>query len=150
MIAIGCVSRYRDRELYGFNVNQALEEGQSRFPNSVHIGCYLNGEIGIDRLGRSIFGSLSLSELLIADYTPRFYNDFFAKHPVTHFCQISVLKAVIACPYSEPLALLMAKNYALGNLNASLFATEGIASVGPTLAPLACAFPPSPAAGSTD
>jgi hypothetical protein len=31
----------------------------------------------------------------------------------------------------------MAKAYPLGNLNAALFATEGIASVGPVLAPLA-------------
>jgi hypothetical protein len=31
----------------------------------------------------------------------------------------------------------MAKAYGLGNFNASLFATEGIASVGPILAPLA-------------
>ncbi|MGY3367674.1 hypothetical protein ACVWZL_004799 [Bradyrhizobium sp. GM2.4] len=33
----------------------------------------------------------------------------------------------------------MSKNYELGNLNASLFATEGIASVGPLAAPLAAA-----------
>ena len=38
---------------------------------------------------------------------------------------------------------LMANNYELGNLNASLFATEGVASVGSTFAPLAalaCGF----------
>jgi hypothetical protein len=31
---------------------------------------------------------------------------------------------------------VMAEAYHVGNLNASLFATEGIASVGPILAPL--------------
>jgi hypothetical protein len=34
------------------------------------------------------------------------------------------------------LAIVMAKTYHFGNLNASPFATEGIASVGPLLAPL--------------
>jgi hypothetical protein len=64
------------------------------------------------------------------------YNDFFAGHPLTWFCQISLLKPLISCPYQEPLSLVMEKTYRLGNLNASLFATEGIASVGLYLAPL--------------
>jgi hypothetical protein len=41
------------------------------------------------------------------------------------------------CPYQEPLAVVMQNTYGLGNLNASLFATEGVASVGLYLAPLA-------------
>lgn len=56
-------------------------------------------------------------------------------------CQISFSKVFVDCPYTDPLAIVMAKAYKLGNFNASLFATEGIASVGPTLAPfttLAC------------
>lgn len=65
------------------------------------------------------------------------YNDFFASHPLTWFCQISVLKPLTHCPYQEPLAIVMQNTYGFGNLNASLFATEGIASVGPWLAPLA-------------
>ena len=64
------------------------------------------------------------------------YNHFFASHPLTWFCQISVLKPLMHCPYGEPLAVVMQNTYELGNLNASLFATEGIASVGPWLAPL--------------
>jgi hypothetical protein len=64
------------------------------------------------------------------------YNDFFSKHDLTYFCQISVLKALIYCPYQEPLSVVMKKAYDLGNFNASLFATEGIASVGPLFAPL--------------
>jgi hypothetical protein len=47
------------------------------------------------------------------------------------------LKPFVNCPYTEPLSVIMAKTYHLGNLNASLFASEGIASVGPMLAPLA-------------
>jgi hypothetical protein len=64
------------------------------------------------------------------------YNHFFAHHPSTWFCQISVLKPLMNCPYQEPLAVVMQNTYAFGNLNASLFATEGVASVGLYLAPL--------------
>jgi len=64
------------------------------------------------------------------------YNDFFSSHPLTWFCQISLLKPLMSCPYQEQLSLVMEKSYQLGNINASLFATEGIASVGPYLAPL--------------
>jgi hypothetical protein len=65
------------------------------------------------------------------------YGDFFSTHTLTWFCQISFLKPLMGCPYSEPLSIVMERAYHLGNLNASLFATEGIASVGPVLAPLA-------------
>jgi hypothetical protein len=69
------------------------------------------------------------------------YSDFFSSHAVTHFCQIQFLNVFIGCPYSEPLSTIMASNYPLGSANASLFATEGIASLGLTWAPvsaLAC------------
>jgi hypothetical protein len=65
------------------------------------------------------------------------YNDFFSRHDPTYFCQISVLKRIMSCPYQEPLWSLMEKAYNLGNLNASLFATEGVASVGLLFAPIA-------------
>jgi hypothetical protein len=65
------------------------------------------------------------------------YNDFFSRHDPTYFCQISVLKRIMSCPYQEPLWILMEKAYNLGNLNASLFATEGVASVGLLFAPVA-------------
>jgi hypothetical protein len=67
------------------------------------------------------------------------YNNFFSTHDLTHFCQINVLKLFVNCPYSEPLSIIMNETYGAygyGNFNASLFATEGIASVGLTLAPL--------------
>ena len=68
------------------------------------------------------------------------YNDFFAIHPPTYFCQISFLKPLMSCPYQEPLSVVMEQAYRLGNLNASLFATEGVASVGLYLAPLVAFF----------
>jgi hypothetical protein len=68
------------------------------------------------------------------------YSDFFSKHPLTYFCHISVLKPFVACPYQDQLSIVMERAYKLGNFNASLFATEGIASVGLLFAPLATFF----------
>jgi hypothetical protein len=65
------------------------------------------------------------------------YNDFFSKHDLTHFCQISFFKYFGSCPYQEPLSIVMERAYKLGNFNASLFATEGVASVGQLFAPIA-------------
>jgi hypothetical protein len=69
------------------------------------------------------------------------YNEFFAHHELTYFCQLSLTNVLVTCPYQEQLGVVMAKTYGFGNYNASLFATEGIASVGLVLAPvsaLAC------------
>ena len=71
------------------------------------------------------------------------YNDFFSKNPHTYYCQLSFLKPLMRCPYQDQLSVVMEKTYGFGNLNASLFATEGIASVGLYLAPLSallCGF----------
>ena len=71
------------------------------------------------------------------------YNDFFSHHPLTYFCQISFLTSLTKCPYQDQLAVVMQNAYGFGNLNASLFATEGVASVGLVFAPLsalACGF----------
>jgi hypothetical protein len=65
------------------------------------------------------------------------YNDFFSRHDLTYFCQVSILKPVLACPYPDQLSVVMERSYKLGNFNASLFATEGIASVGTIFAPVA-------------
>jgi hypothetical protein len=62
--------------------------------------------------------------------------DFFFRHDLTYFCQMSFLKPLVDCPYQEQLSIVMAKAYELGNFNASLFSTEGIASVGPLFAPV--------------
>jgi hypothetical protein len=64
------------------------------------------------------------------------YNDYFSKHDVTHFCQLSFLEHRSFCPNQERLSIVMKRTYDLGNFNASLFTTEGIASVGLLWAPL--------------
>lgn len=89
------------------------------------------------------FGLVNIRMMAIPSSAMDIYNHFFSTHPLTWFCQISILKPLMNCPYQEPLSLVMDKTYQLGNINASLFATEGIASVGPYLAPLvalACGF----------
>jgi hypothetical protein len=65
------------------------------------------------------------------------YNDFFSRHDLTYFCQISPLKRIMQCSYRDQLAVVMQNNYKIGSFNASLFATEGIASLGVLLAPVA-------------
>jgi hypothetical protein len=65
------------------------------------------------------------------------YNEYFSHHPLTYFCQISFLKTITHCPYQDPLSVVMEHTYNFGNINASPFATEGVASVGRLFAPLA-------------
>jgi len=65
-----------------------------------------------------------------------FYNEYFTRHDLTHFCQIWILKPIVSCSLDIELSVEMANNYGLGNMNASLFATEGIASVGVLFAPV--------------
>lgn len=81
------------------------------------------------------FGTINFRMIAYPSIALDVYNDFFSRHELTHFCQISVIKRLGTCPYSEQLSLVIAKSYPVGNLNASFLATEGIASVGSILAP---------------
>jgi hypothetical protein len=82
------------------------------------------------------FGPVNFRMIAIPSISLDMYSDFFSRHSVTWFCQISFLKPFVSCPYSEPLQHLMNRNYPLGFANASLFASEGVASVGLKWAPL--------------
>lgn len=64
------------------------------------------------------------------------YHDFFSTHEVTHFCHISVLKSLFGCAYADQLGVLMLNVYKIATFNASLLASEGVASVGTLLAPV--------------
>ena len=86
---------------------------------------------------KQYFGAINFRMIAFPSVALDVYGDFFSTHDRTYFCQISFVKPFMSCPYNEYLSLTMAKAYQLGNLNASLFATEGIASVGPVLSPLA-------------
>jgi hypothetical protein len=83
------------------------------------------------------FTLINFRMIAIPSMAMDYYNEFFSKHDLTYFCQIQVLKPFVLCPYQDPLAMVIYKAFGIGgNFNASLFATEGIASVGPTFAPI--------------
>ncbi|MBR0800492.1 hypothetical protein JQ615_34510 [Bradyrhizobium jicamae] len=92
------------------------------------------GMIPLDA-GRMYFGNINVRMIAMPSMALEVYNNYFASHPLTHFCQINLLKTLMSCPYHEQLSVLM-RGYNLGAFNASLFATEGIASVGLWFAPL--------------
>jgi hypothetical protein len=82
------------------------------------------------------FGIVNIRMMATPSSAMDVYNDFFSRHPLTWFCQISFLKPLMSCPYQQQLSVVMEEAYQLGKFNASLFATEGIASVGLYFAPL--------------
>jgi hypothetical protein len=83
-----------------------------------------------------IFGLINFRMLAIPSLSLDVYNDYFAHHELTHFCQVQMFKPFMNCPYSEPLGTAMATAYHVGSFNALMFATEGVASVGLVGAPL--------------
>ena len=99
----------------------------------------LGGVILISTIGqpmRRYFDIVNVRMSIVPSSAMDVYNEYFARHDLTHFCQISLLKPFVPCALEYPLSVEMQNNYALGNFNASLFATEGIASVGMMFAPL--------------
>jgi hypothetical protein len=91
----------------------------------------------LSEIAYSYFKIVNFRMIAIPSVAMDLYNDFFAKHELTHFCQMWFLKPVMHCPYQQPLSIVMFNDYPYGgNFNASLFATEGVASVGLLLAPV--------------
>ncbi|UVO38267.1 hypothetical protein KUL72_07850 [Bradyrhizobium arachidis] len=82
-----------------------------------------------------IFGLINFRMFAIPSISLDVYNGFFATHHPTWFCQINVVRTIFGCDYDPQLGVEIAKAYPLGNFNASFLSTEGIASVGPLLAP---------------
>jgi hypothetical protein len=87
--------------------------------------------------GQRYFFLVNFRTLAVPAAAMDVYSDFFSRHDLTYFCHISILKPFVSCPYQDQLSIVMERAYHLGNFNASLFATEGIASVGLLLAPVA-------------
>jgi len=86
---------------------------------------------------RTYFDIVNFRMITVPSSAMNVYNDYFARHEPTHFCQISFLNKLLNCPDNEPLFVIMERTYGLGFFNASLLATEGVASVGLTFAPIA-------------
>jgi hypothetical protein len=89
-----------------------------------------------DRIFQLVFGGVNYRMLAFPALALDRYFDFFGHHDLTHFCQIGIIRNFTGCPYQFQLGAEMDQHYHMGNLNGSLFATEGIASVGPIFAPL--------------
>ena len=83
-----------------------------------------------------VFGGVNYRMLTFPAWALERYFHFFAHHDLTHFCQIGIVRSFTGCPYQFQLGAEMESQYHMGNLNGSLFATEGVASVGPVFAPL--------------
>src|SRR5205085_9632085 len=74
-----------------------------------------------NRFWQYYFGLVNIRMMATPSSAMDVYNDFFANHPHTWFCQISFLKPLMTCPYQEQLSIVMEKAYQLGKFNASLF-----------------------------
>jgi hypothetical protein len=89
-----------------------------------------------ERFAMAVFQLVNLRMVTLPSLAMDYYNAFFFSHDLTRFCQISYLRPIMPCPYREPLAVVIYNWFGIGGyMNASLFATEGVASVGPLLAP---------------
>lgn len=106
-------------------------------PMAVGLAAYVTVPAGnpVQQLAAYMFGFANYRMFAFPSLALDRYSDFFASHQLTHFCQISLIRAIKGCLYAYQLGAEMAERYHIGNLDASLFATEGIASVGPIWAP---------------
>lgn len=94
----------------------------------------------VGTLGLQVFSVLGFRFLAVPAVSLDHYYAFFAVHPQTWFCHIGLLKPLMTCPYDRQLGLVLADAYGLGNMNASMFATEGVAAVGLLYAPVMAAL----------
>jgi hypothetical protein len=84
------------------------------------------------------FSLASLRMFAFPSLAMDYYGYFFSNHPLTHYCQIGIVKTLWHCPYEASLGQTIYDYFGIGgDFNASLFATEGIASIGATFAPIA-------------
>ncbi|MBR0850304.1 hypothetical protein JQ543_21345 [Bradyrhizobium diazoefficiens] len=86
-------------------------------------------------IAEHVFGWINTRLYAVPSIAMNYYSEFFASHKLTGFCQINIVRVALGCPYFE-LGPVLAAQYGVGNLNASLFATEGIASVGAVWSPV--------------
>jgi len=106
-------------------------------PMLVGLSVLLLSYVGLpDKIYALVFGGVNYRMLTFPAWALERYFHFFAHHDLTHFCQIGIVRSLTGCPYEFQLGAELSKHYDMGNLNGSLFATEGVASVGPIFAPL--------------
>jgi hypothetical protein len=97
----------------------------------------MEGGSPVSRFASAYFVNVNFRLLAVPSLALELYNEFFSKHELTFFCQIGILKRIVECPYHDQLSVVMLNYFpGGGTYNASLFATEGIASVGWLYAPV--------------
>jgi hypothetical protein len=108
-------------------------------PGIIAYGLVLSGWLSLNgAFGHAVsfvIGSVNVRMFGYPTFAMDLYSRFFTSHPMTHYCQIVIVRAIHGCPYPFQLGAAMAEAYHMGSFNGSLFATEGIA--GPLWAPLA-------------
>jgi signal transduction histidine kinase len=67
VVSVGCVSRYRYRKEHGEEVGAAFRPGYREFPEAVHVGCYMDGELGGDSHAPWQLCNWAISQLFLAD-----------------------------------------------------------------------------------
>ncbi len=67
LLSISCVAVYRHRQRLGLDVREQERRARQRYPGIDFVGCYMDGEIGLDEFGRSLLGNWSVAQLLLAD-----------------------------------------------------------------------------------
>ncbi len=67
VFSVACISWYRDQDRLSVPFVQELTRTGTRFPNAIYVGCFLDGEIGSDPMGRSSLGNWSTAECMTAD-----------------------------------------------------------------------------------
>jgi hypothetical protein len=93
--------------------------------------------LGSAGLQHTLFGYVNERMFAIPSIAIDYYADFFSINPRTYFCKINIVRLMEGCPYSDQPGVVFAGRYGVGNLSASLFATEGITSVGLVWSPIA-------------
>lgn len=93
-------------------------------------------ELGGGSFAHALFGYVNERMFAIPSIAIDYYADFFSVNPRTYFCQINIIRLIEGCRYSDQLGVIFQARYGVGNLNVSLFATEGIGSVGLMLSPI--------------
>ncbi len=67
LFTITCVAPYRMKDRIGLNVSLQEEQARKHFPGIEFAGCYMDGEIGLNRFGRTTLANWSVAQLLLAD-----------------------------------------------------------------------------------
>ena len=80
-IGIACTARFVWGREIGHSATRAMELVSGRFPLAAVVGCYMDGEMGLDETGRSVIGNWSVSMMAVSDeLSPRaqLYRGFTA------------------------------------------------------------------------